>query len=154
MRGQSFESKIKAKKRGIKYAAITFLLWVISPLILAFLVYLINSTLLNSYFIFNLILPAFVLAVIAFGISHLRQKALRKGAYYSLIGAMTWASPSIYFLPGMSIYPSLSFISKLLIVIVPSLVLAILFFFIGKNQNSEDNLSALYVKDYIYSKNK
>ena len=138
---------------SIRYPAAIFLLWVFSPIFLFSIVYFFGNAVFNQNFLFHLIIPGLVLSAISFFITKIKNKSYRSGILYALIGALIWASPAIYFLPTSKLYSALPTQFKFLSITLPSAILSLLFFFIGKNKaESSNNLEDLYLKRFIYNK--
>ena len=147
------KKRLSDNRKSIRYAIIIFVLWVVPPFALAFLVYLVNSSLLKPAFLTNLLVPAIILAVISYALSRVRNPLVSKGTFFALIGALIWASPAIYFLPASNLYQALTPLSKLIVILAPAAVLSALFFFIAKAQlEKSENLSDFYVKKALYSR--
>ena len=138
---------------SIRLAGLVFLIWVYSPIILYALVYFFTDIIFLENFVSKLLIPAVVLSLISFFISRIEDKKIKIASVYSIIGAAIWASPAIYFLPASSIYSNLNPSLQVLLVLLPSSLLALLFFYIGKEKaSSPTNLSSLYEKKDMYSK--
>ena len=139
-------------KLGLKYALIVFAVWVSSPLLLGALVYLINSALLDPSFIFFLFIPAIILSLITYFLSTIKSSALRTGIFYSIVGVLIWVSPALYFLRTSDFYISHNTITKSLLILIPSIILAALFFYIGKYkvELESSDISDLYLKRNKY----
>ena len=141
-------------KTELKYPLIIFLLWIAAPLCLYLIIYFVNNLILNPNFFISLIIPAIALSLLSFLLTKIKNREIRTASYYSLVGALIWASPAIYFLTGSELYYSLSSTNKVLLILLPSALLSIIFFIFGKiKAKPASDLSDLYVKKYMYSKN-
>ena len=138
---------------SIRYPAAVFLIWIFSPIFLFSIVYFFGNVIFNQNFVLHLLIPGIFLSIISFFITKIRNKKYRLGSFYALMGALIWASPAIYFLPTSELYISLALQFRFLMIALPATVLALLFFYIGKNKaETSNNLDDLYLKRAIYNK--
>ena len=141
-------------EKSKRYAVIIFLLWICTPLLLSSLLFAFNNRVATKIFFIYLIIPAIILSLIAYGISNIKKSALKVALFYGLVGASIWLSPAAYFLKDSELFLSFSLVVRFLIIFIPTLILGILFFLIGKNkENPEEDISDLYLKSYVYSSN-
>ena len=138
---------------SIRYPAMIFLLWIFSPILLFSIVYFLGNVIFNQNFVWNLVIPGLVLSILSFFVTKIKNKGYRSGAFYALAGALIWASPAIYFLPTSQFYLSINSQFRFLSIALPTAILALLFFYIGKNKAEfPNNLKSLYLKRAIYNK--
>ncbi len=139
-------------KEGLKYSLITFILWIAALAILAFLA-VFNNFLLNPSFLYGLLIPALVFSVFSYGISKIKDKSVKRGVFFALVGAIIWASPALYFFPSSKLYSVLSPLLKFLVIIGPTTILSLIFFVLGRTESQNlDNMSELYVMHNRFSK--
>jgi|SRR3989344_6616311 len=140
-------------EKRYKYPLIVFLLWIVSPLLLLSISSLYNSIILDpKSSLTNLMAPAILFSIFAYGITKIKKQDVRVGLYYALIGAVIWSSPAIYFLPSSSVYSNLSQLGKFLTIIIPTTLLSLIFFAIGKTKSSpEKDLTDLYIKNNAFN---
>lgn len=140
-------------KNPYRYPIIVFLIWITSPLLLAALISLFDSILVSpKSIVFSILVPGIVFALISYGSTKIKDKNLRVGIFYSLIGISIWFSPAVYFLPTSPVYNSLPSTLRILLILIPTLALGILFFLLGSHKAEPDkDISDLYVKSYLYS---
>src|SRR3989338_5100191 len=96
-------------KKWANYGVLTFLLWVVSPIVLTAVVSLVNRLLIDFRFmLFNLLIPGMVLGILAMLTTNIKRKDLRVATFYSIIGFVIWFSPAIYFLTASPYYLALN----------------------------------------------
>ncbi|MBS3091446.1 hypothetical protein J4217_03305 [Candidatus Pacearchaeota archaeon] len=139
--------------KGVKYAIICFLLWICAPLLLSSLQFTINNVLIGNTFLYYLLIPALFFGLLAFFISNIKEDSKRVSLFYALMGFAVWFSPALYLLKDSKFFLSLSQTLQLSTIILPSVILAFLFFYIGKNkENPEKDITDLYIKHFLVTK--
>lgn len=143
----------KSEKIGYKYTLAVFLLWIAPPFLLGLYIFVFNNILLSESFLWSLLIPGLVFAVISFAISRIKNPSLRRGSFFALVGATIWSSPALYFLPSSNFYSALPSVGKFMLIIVPTTLLSLIFFVIGRTgEQNLDKMSDLYVMHNRFTK--